>query len=131
MADPEFSNLEFETRLDRLFTHAPPLADGDAFAARVERRLQRGWTFRRWLIGGLGVLGGVIGVAQMASSGVFGHVEGVSAQTSRLWNADLNKLTALHLPLAVAPFGAGALWMAAFVAVVGLGFAITRVIEDL
>ena len=96
------------------------MADGDAFATRVEERLRAGWTFRRWLIGGLGVLGGVIG-----------HVEGLSAQTSRLWNTDLHKLTALNLPLPVAPFGDGVLWMAAFVAVVGLGFAITRVIEDL
>ena len=114
-----------------MFTQAPAYGDGDAFAERVEQRLRRGWTFRRWLIGGLGVLGGVIGVAQMASSGVIGNVEGLSAQTSRLWSADLNKLTSLHLPLAVAPFGGGVLWMAAFVAVVGLGFAITRVIEDL
>ncbi len=114
-----------------MFTQAPPLADGDAFAARVEKRLSTGWTFRRLLIGGLGVLGGVVGVGQMASSGVIGHVEGLSAQTGRLWSADLSKLTSLHLPLSVAPFGGGALWMAAFVAVVGLGFAISRVIEDL
>jgi len=131
LADPQFDGREFETRLDRLFTQSPPMADGDAFAERVEQRLRRGWTFRRVLIGGLGVLGGVIGVAQMAASGVIGHVEGLSAQTGRLWSADLNKLTSLHLPLAVAPLGAGVLWMAAFVAVVGLGFAITRVIEDL
>ena len=131
MADPESGHREFETRLDRLFTQAPTMADGDAFAARVEQRLRTGWTFRRFLIGGLGVLGGVIGVGQMASSGVIGHVEGLSAQTGRLWNADLHKLTSLNLPLSVAPFGDGVLWMAAFVAVVGIGFAITRVIEDL
>lgn len=127
----DLDNRAFETRLDRMFGQSPPLSDNDAFAARIEQRLRRGWTFRRLLIGGLGVLGGVIGVAQMASSGVIGHVEGLSAQTNRLWSTDLHRITALHLPLPVAPFGGGVLWMAAFVAVVGLGFAITRVIEDL
>ena len=127
----DLDNRAFETRLDRMFGQSPPLSDNDAFAARIEQRLRRGWTFRRLLIGGLGVLGGVIGVAQMASSGVVGHVEGLSAQTNRLWSTDLHRITALHLPLPVAPFGGGVLWMAAFVAVVGLGFAITRVIEDL
>jgi hypothetical protein len=114
-----------------MFTQAPPYADGDVFAAQVEQRLQRGWTLRRVLIGGLGVLGGVIGVWQMASSGVIGNIEGLSAQTGRLWNTDLHRVTAFHLPISVAPFGGGVLWVAAFAAIVGLGFAITRVIEDL
>ena len=46
------------------------------------------------------------------------------------WNADLHRLAAFHLPIPVAPFGGGVLWVAAFVVIVGLGFAITRVIED-
>ena len=107
------------------------MVDGDAFATRVEQRLSTGWTLRRIVIGGLGVLGGVIGIGQMASSGVISHVEGLSAQTNRLWNADLQKLAALNLPLSIAPFGDGVLWMVAFVAVIGIGFAITRLIEDL
>ena len=45
------AEADFERRLERLFGEAPDLADSQAFAERIERRLDRGWTARRWLIG--------------------------------------------------------------------------------
>ena len=41
------AELDFERRLERLFAETPAYADDDAFAERVERRLDRGWTARR------------------------------------------------------------------------------------
>ena len=71
LADEPTGNLDDETGLhilqllDRLtrqagktlllVTHSPEAA---AFADRVERRLDAGWTARRWLIGASGVVGG-------------------------------------------------------------------------
>jgi len=47
---------EFERRLERLFADAPEMPDAGAFAARIESRLNAGWTARRMLIGAAGVV---------------------------------------------------------------------------
>src|SRR4051794_41817855 len=49
---------DFERRLERLFAEHPELPDAGGFAERVERRLDAGWTARRWLIGSGGGVGG-------------------------------------------------------------------------
>src|SRR5579859_7056298 len=72
------ADLEFEGRLDRLFAEAPMLGDAEAFARRVQSRLDRSWTLRRLLIGGLGVFGGLIAVVQLAASGVIGRAQVLS-----------------------------------------------------
>src|SRR5579872_4264386 len=59
----------FEMRLDRMFAETPAFADAELFAATLEARLNRGWTTRRLLIGGLGLVGGFVGAAQVLSSG--------------------------------------------------------------
>ena len=46
-----------------MFAASPAMGDNDLFVLQVAHRLDRGWTFRRLLIGGLGVAGGVIGGA--------------------------------------------------------------------
>ena len=69
------AELDFERRLERLFADLPELPDAAAFADRVERRLDAGWTARRWLIGASGVVGGVIGASQLMMSNVFRQVE--------------------------------------------------------
>jgi len=51
----------FEVELGRMFGEAPALPAADLFALRVDERLNRGWTLRRLVIGGMGVAGGVIG----------------------------------------------------------------------
>src|SRR5665213_873429 len=71
----------FEIDLDRWFGEAPAFADSDVFALRVEARLDRGWSFRQFLIGGLGVVGGLILVAQILGSGVAGRLNAVTAES--------------------------------------------------
>ena len=56
---------DFERRLERMFSEAPSYPDAETFAGRVEARLDRGWTARRWLIGAAGLVGGVIGASQL------------------------------------------------------------------
>src|ERR1700749_938961 len=72
------AELDFERRLERLFAEPPELPDAASFAERVERRLDRGWTARRGLIGAAGVVGGVIGASQLMVSNVFQRVETAS-----------------------------------------------------
>ena len=38
------AEADFERRLERLFGEAPELPDSQAFAERIEQRLNRGWT---------------------------------------------------------------------------------------
>jgi hypothetical protein len=49
------ADIEFERRLERLFSDAPEMLDAGGFAERIERRLEAGWTARRRLIGAAGV----------------------------------------------------------------------------
>ena len=59
---------DFEAQLDELFAAAPPLADADAFAGRLERQAERVLARRRWVLGGLGSAGGLIAVIALAQS---------------------------------------------------------------
>src|SRR6185437_15825039 len=74
----------FEYELSRLFADAPAMPDADLFALRVDERLRRGWTFRRVLIGGLGVVGGVIGGAQLLGGGVVDRFGETTVASGRL-----------------------------------------------
>src|SRR3989344_92955 len=69
------AELDFDRRLERLFADAPELPDAQAFPQRIEQRLNRGWTARRWLLGASGMAGGVIGGRQPGVSDVFHRVE--------------------------------------------------------
>lgn len=125
--------LDFERRLERLFADAPELADAGAFAERVERRLDAGWTARRWLIGAAGVVGGVIGASQLMVSNMFQRVE-TAGDSARLLS---NSFTSLgHLSsgadwVASLSGGGGVVWIAAGLAVVMMGFVLTRVIGEI
>ena len=125
--------LDFERRLERLFADAPELADAGPFAERVERRLDAGWTARRWLIGAAGVVGGVIGASQLMVSNMFQRVE-TAGDSARLLS---NSFTSLgHLSsgadwVASLSSGGGVVWVAAGLAVVMLGFVLTRVIGEI
>src|SRR5580658_9465651 len=70
----------FEMELDRLFGEHAAFADADLFAHRVEASLERGWTFRRLLIGGLGLAGGLFGAAQLLGSGMMQRLSALGAQ---------------------------------------------------
>jgi hypothetical protein len=120
---------EFERRLERLFAQAPEFADAPAFAARVEQRLDRGWMARRWLIGAAGLVGGIIGASQLMMSNIFQRAE-AAEQSARVLSQGLSKVTPATDMVAALSGGYG-LWIAVGLAVLTMGFAISRVIEEI
>jgi hypothetical protein len=126
MADQSFDAL-----LDRLFSETPAFGDADHFARRVVERLDRGWTARRLMIGGLGLLGGVIGGAQVLGSGLIGRIGDLTARSDRAIAAGLADAAPAGLGLRDMPLNGDILWMAAALAAVAVGFAITRGIREI
>ena len=124
------AEVDFERRLERLFAEGPELADAGAFAERVERRLDAGWTARRWLIGAAGVVGGVIGASQLMVSNLFQRVE-TAGDSARLISSGFNRLSTQTDWLSVASAGGVGVWVAAAAAVVMMGFVLTRVIGEI
>ena len=122
--------VEFERRLERLFAEAPELPDAGAFAERVERRLDAGWTARRWLIGAAGVVGGVIGASQLMLSNVFQRVE-TAGDSARLLSTSINHISTGMDWMAAVSSGGAVVWAAAAMAVVMMGFVLTRVIGEI
>lgn len=122
--------LDFERRLERLFADCPELPDAGSFAERVERRLDAGWTARRWLIGAAGVVGGVIGASQLMLSNVFQRVE-TAGDSARLLSSSLNHISTGTDWVAALSNGGTAVWVAAGLAVIMMGFVLTRVIGEI
>lgn len=128
------AELDFERRLERLFAEAPAFADEKAFVAAVERKLDRGWTMRRWLIGAAGLVGGVLGASQLVMSNIMGEVEAASAASAgsaRLVQASLAQWAPRLDVLATLPAGSSVVWVAGGLALLALGFVVTRVIEEI
>jgi hypothetical protein len=125
------ADLELESRLDRLFAETPALGDEGAFARTVERRLDRSWTLRRLLIGGLGVAGGVIGVGQVAASGVVGRAEIISTQSAKVLSIAFANHLPAHLFSGSLPLGPDFLWAAGALCAVALGLAVMRAIGEI
>lgn len=123
------AELDFERRLERLFAETPAFADDDAFAQRVERRLARGWTARRWLIGAAGVAGGLIGASQLVVSSVFHRMAAVEG-SARALSTGLPQ-TEPGRWISTLPGGGVVVWVAIGVAVILIGFVFTRVIEEI
>ena len=121
---------EFERGLERLFADSPELPDASAFADRVHRRLSTGWTARRWLIGAAGVAGGVIGVSQLLMSNFAGQLEQAGDSAHALGVSVGHLGQAPDISQAILSGGA-TVWVAVGLAVVAMGFAVSRVIEEL
>ena len=122
--------LDFERRLERLFADHPELADAGSFAERVERRLDAGWTARRWLIGAAGVVGGVIGASQLMVSNVFQRVE-TASDSARLLSTSFSHISSGTDWVAAVSSGGTVVWVAAGLAVIMMGFVLTRVIGEI
>jgi hypothetical protein len=123
------AEIDFERRLERLFADTPELPDAQGFAQRVELRLNRGWTARRWLLGAAGLAGGLIGASQLVMSNLFQRVESAE-QSARALGQGLARVTPTSDMVSALSGGYG-LWIAVGVAVLTLGFAVARVIEEL
>lgn len=123
------AETDFERRLERLFAEAPELPDCAAFANKVERRLSRGWQTRRWLIGAAGVVGGLIGASQLVLSNLFQRVESAE-ESARALSVSLAQV-APGAEMMTSLSGGVGVWVAAGLAVLTLGFALSRVIEEI
>ncbi len=125
------ADLEFEGRLDRLFAEAPIFGDADAFARRVQNRLDRSWALRRVMIGGLGVMGGLISVVQLAASGAISRAEVLSTQSAKVLSIAIANHLPAHLLSDSMPLGPEFIWAALGLGVVAVGLALMRTIGDL
>lgn len=77
---------EFEADLERMFNQAPVMADNDAFARRVESRLNQNWRLRALGIASAGAIGGLIALTQTIRSGL--GLEVAEASTRSTAQAD-------------------------------------------
>ena len=125
------AELEFERRLERLFAEPPVFADEAAFVAKVERRLNRGWNLRRWTIGVAGFAGGVIGASQLVWSNLAQHVEGGTGGAARVLEAGVQRLGPQAELLSVLSQGGTMVWVGCGLALLAVGFLVTRVIEEI
>lgn len=123
------AEIDFERRLERLFAEVPNFPDAQAFADRIERRLNRGWTARRWLIGAAGMTGGVVGASQLVMSNLMQRVENAE-QSARVLSQGLSRVTPSSDMVSALSGGYG-VWVAVGLAVLAMGFAISRVIEEI
>lgn len=123
------AELDFERRLERLFSEAPDLPDAGAFADRIERRLDRGWNLRRWLIGAAGLAGGVIGASQLFMSNLFERVE-TAEHSARLVGQGIARVSP-STDMVSALSGGYGLWVAVGMAVLAMGFVVSRMIEEI
>ncbi len=134
---------QFEMDLDRWFGEYPQLPDAGLFASRVASRLDRGWSFRQFVIGGLGMAGGLIGGAQILGSGMMGRLGVIGARSGEMANAVAEHIATS--PLAEGVVGRGLsnllaagvstdgeiLGMSAVLATLALGLFVTRAIREL
>jgi hypothetical protein len=124
------AELGFDALLDRMFADVPVFADADTFARRIDERLDRGWTVRRTVIGGLGLIGGLIGGAQILGSGLLSRMGELTNRSDRVISAGLSDLVPTDLMPRGILLNGEILWMAAALAAVAVGFALTRALRE-
>lgn len=125
------AELDFERRLERMLAQSPELPDSEAFALRIEGRLDRGWNVRRWVIGAAGVVGGLVGASQLMLSNLVSRVEGASVGSTKVFEAWMAQIRPSLDLLAYAQSDWLLVWAAAGMAVVAMGFVLTKVIEEI
>ncbi|ALL13313.1 hypothetical protein [Caulobacter henricii] len=125
MAEPDF-----EARLTRLFNEPPAFPDAELFTAQIAASLDRGWALRRLLIGGAGVAAGVIAAVQLVATRFSAELQTLSRNGTRDLNADIDLAFAKFSEVVATPASMEALWLAAGLALLALGFAVTRAMEE-
>ncbi len=125
------ADRSFEIELDRMYADHPAFPDADLFAGKVQLRMNRGLTFRGFVIGGLGLVGGLIGGAQILGSGLASRLGALTSQSNHFMNARLSDLAAAHVLPGGFEVNGEILWMSAVMALVAVGFGFTRVIREI
>jgi hypothetical protein len=122
---------DFEFRLERMFADTPAAPDAELFAIRVLERLDRGWTARRFVIGAMGALGGLIGGYQILGSGAAGQLTAFVGRS----NDYLARHVAASLTESLAPGGiyvdVQAIWLAGALIIVAAGFGLARLVREI
>lgn len=119
------SDFEFERRLERMFAQPPRVDGGEAFAARVEARLERGWGMRRLFVGVAGAVGGVIAASQLIDAELLSRLQGVAPSTGRLLRTELPR-SWLSGGLEQVALNGEVLWLTAGMLGLAIAFAATR-----
>jgi hypothetical protein len=121
----------FEFRLERMFAEAPSAPDAELFTLRVLERVDRGWSARRFLIGAMGALGGLIGAYEILGSGASGQLIAYADHA----NDFLARHVAASVSDALAPGGiyvdVQAIWLAGALAIIAAGFGLARLIREI
>lgn len=126
MAEPNF-----EFQLERLFAEVPRAPDADLFAALVMGRLDRGWTARRVLIGGMGLVGGLIGAGQLIGADALGRGAAMFGHANQLLTQTLLSAMPPGLPAADVGLETQVIWMAGALVLVGTGLGLARLFREI
>lgn len=126
MAEPDF-----EAQLTRLYNEPPSFPDAELFTALISARLDRGWALRRVLIGGAGVAAGLIAAFQIVTTRFSAELQTLSHNGTRDLSADVSAAMTKVNQLTSSSASVEALWLAAGLALLALGFAVTRAMEEL
>lgn len=124
------ADLDFDMRLSRMFAEAPALPDGDAFAQRVEAKLERNWTMRRVLIGAAGLGGGLIVAGQMLAPQINQKIEAVSLAPVSTIQKGVESLLPQWKVLSYLPYSSEFVWLAAGLAALGIAALARRSMEE-
>lgn len=127
------ADLEFEARLERMFAQPPAIADNEAFARRVEERLNKGWGLRQLAIWVIGLGGGLLGASQLIASGALMEFEKVSESdvaSATQGLQDAWRSSVLSAEVMAMPVSGEVVWMAAALGAIALAFAVTRAVEE-
>ena len=120
------SDFDFEARLERLYTQPPRLSDSNAFARRVEDRLEREWSLRRGLILVAGVVGAGVALSQLAGSEVYQRVSAMAEPALRVAGQGLGAFAPSEILTQPILWTGEALWTLAAVGGLIAAFAATR-----
>lgn len=124
------ANNDFDAMLSRAFAAPPPMADAEAFHARVERRLDRGWALRRLAIGAAGGAAGLIAVAQLITGRFAADLRQVSTKGVSSVDLGVDRLMDQVAQFVSKPASVETLWLGAALAAIALAFAVTRLVEE-
>jgi hypothetical protein len=128
------ADRSFEADLERRFTEALAFADSDLFAARVTARLNRGWGMRQLLIGGFGLVGGLIGGAQVLRLDLLERIGALQEPTHDFVLTSLGRFPPARaltdMMASGASMDAEVLWMSGGLAILAVGLFVTRTFKD-
>jgi len=125
------TDMGFHMDIERRFANAVSMPDAEFFSLRMADRLDRGWGFRQVLIGGLGLIGGLIGGAELLGSGLIGRATALRAQAEALI-ARLGDLRAVPHQISIrTSTEAEILWMSGLLAIVALALFAIRALRNL